>query len=108
MRAAVEQILRRYGQAVTVRRRLSGEAVPGRAFLQPIRRLHQDAPAAVTPLGGVCQELWLYLGAEGVAPGDTVEQDGGFFTVQEARRIYWRDQVLYCRAVLRRKKEASA
>ena len=95
MRAAVEQILRRYGQAVTVRRRLSGETVSGRAFLQPIRRLHQDAPVSATPLGGVCQALWLYLG-------------GRRFTVQEARRIYWRDQVLYCRAVLRTKKEASA
>ena len=108
MMAAVEQILRRYGQAVTVRRRLSGETVSGRAFLQPIRRLHQDAPVSATPLGGVCQALWLYLGTEGVAPGDTVEQDGRRFTVQEARRIYWRDQVLYCRAVLRTKKEASA
>lgn len=107
MRGTIQNILSRYGQAVTIRRRQSGETAAGRAFLQPVRRQRQEAPVAATALGGVSLSLWLYLGSEGVAPGDTVEQDGRAFTVQEAKRIYWRDQVLYCRAVLRRRKEAA-
>lgn len=106
MRRALESVLARYGQSVTVERRLSGERLEGRAFLQPLPG--QRVPAAATPLGAVCLARWLYLGTEGVAPGDRVEQAGRVFVVEDARRIFWRDEVLYCRAVLTLGKEAWA
>lgn len=108
MRARLERILERYGQAVTLRRRDGGEPAETRAFLRPILKSRETPPAA-TPLGAVCGQRWLYIGEANapLAPGDQVWQDGERFTAEEVQAVRWRDEILYRRAILRRGKEAA-
>lgn len=109
MRARLEQAMDRYGQTAALFPRDGGPARALRAFLQPLLRERQEPPAAVTPLGPVSEQRWLYIGraAAAIAPGDRVAWDGRRLTVQEVQNVYWQDEVLYQRAILRREKEAA-
>ena len=109
MKARFEKLLARYGQSITVTDRRTGEAAAGKAFVQPVLKRREEVPVAVTALGGVSEERWLYLGSAGMAlsPGDTVETGGMAFAVQEVRTVWWKDDALYRWAMLRRKKEAA-
>lgn len=109
MRARLEGILAQYGQEVLLTPREGGEEAPVRAFLQPILKRREDLPAAATPLGAVSQQRWLYIGSGGrpLAPGDRAVWGGLRLTVQEARIVPWKDEPLYCWALLRPGKEAA-
>ena len=97
----------RYGQAVTLFPRCGGEALEIRAFLQPLLKEREDLPVAVTPLGPVSEQRWLYIGRSGVKilAGDQMTCGEMRLVVQEVRAVYWLDEVLYRRAILRWKKE---
>ena len=109
MRARLERIMERYGQAVELVPRDGGDVREVRAFVQPLLKEQAEPPVAVTPLGPVCEERWLYIGPAGtaVSAGDQVGCGGERFAAQESRFVYWQDEILYRRAVLRRKKEAA-
>lgn len=99
----------RYGQSVTLTERRTGTAREIRAFVQPVRRQREGLPAAVTALGAVSSQRWLYIGPPDQAPalGDRVELEALRLAVQEVQTIWWQDAPLYCRAILRREKEAA-
>lgn len=106
MTAAFDRFRRRYGQSVTLTPQDGGEALQMRAFLQPILRRREDGGAAVTPLGGVDEERWLYLGPGGteVALGDRVDYRELELVVQQARPVFAEDTLVYWWATLRRRK----
>ena len=97
----------KYGQTVRLTPRTGGEAVERRAFLQPILKQRDGLPAAATPLGAVSVQRWLYIGRGGdpLSPGDRVIWRGRTLRVQEASVVCWRDEPLYCRALLAPGKE---
>ena len=109
MRARLERIMARYGQSVILTRRETGASMAVRAFVQPVRRQREDLPVHATPLGAVSRQRWLYIGPPepAPAPGDRLALDGLRLAAQEVQAVRWRDQVLYCRCVLRREKEAA-
>ena len=98
----------RYGQTVTLVPQ-GGEAVEIRAFLQPLLKERDEPPVAVTPLGAVNEQRWLYIGRAGieVVAGDRMICGDAHLAVQEVRPVYWKNEVLYQRAILRQKKEAA-
>ena len=107
MKRAFDRMRIRYGQEVALTPRQGGETVRVRAFLQPVLRQREEGGAAVTPLGGVSRERWLYLG-----PGETALQLGDradcgdlALAVQQARQVFWGDAPVYWWATLRRRKE---
>ena len=51
-----EEILARYGQAVTVRR--GEESIQVQAFFQPVTKQQEAEPFTVTALGTVDDRLW--------------------------------------------------
>lgn len=97
----------RYGQTVTLIPGRGGEALETRAFLQPLLKERDAPPVSVTPLGPVSEQRWLYIGRSGVEvlAGDRITCGEMRLVVQEVRAFYWRDEVLYRRAILRWKKE---
>lgn len=99
--------MRAYGQMITLIARQSGEEAVYTAFLQPILKERETPPAAVTPLGAVSGQRWLYIGPpdQDVRPGDLARFDSLRLAVQEVQTVYFRGEVLYHRAVLRREKE---
>ncbi len=107
MRARFERILERYGQTVVLTRRESGRETALRAFLQPLLQRREHPPVAATPLGAADRRRWLYIGPGGVplSPGDRIAWEGRTLRVQEAVPVYWRDEPLYCRAILAPGKE---
>lgn len=107
MRTRLEQAMDRYGQTVTLTPRQGGEALETRAFLQPLLRNRDDPPVTATPLGPVSGQRWLYIGRAGVGvlAGDGAAWGELRLEVQEVQAVYWRGEVLYRRAILRRKKE---
>lgn len=109
MRARLESMMARYGQRVTLTERRTGAAREVRAFVQPVRRQREELPAAVTALGAVSSQRWLYLGPpdRAPAPGDRVELEALRLVVQEVQAVWWQEAPLYCRAILRREKEAA-
>ena len=109
MRNNLEQIMDRYGQTVTLLPRCGGEPLEMRAFLQPLRKNREEPPVAVTPLGPVSEQRWLYIGraCAGVLAGDRMICGEMELTVQEVQTVYWQNEALYRRAVLRRTKEAA-
>lgn len=106
MTAAFDRLRRRYGQSVTLTPRNGGEPLRMRAFLQPILRRREDGGTAVTPLGGVDEERWLYLGPGGteVSLGDRVDYRELELVVQQARPVFAEDALVYWWATLRRRK----
>ena len=101
--------MRAYGQTVTLVSRKSGEGTVFTAFLQPVLKEREMPPVAATPLGAVSGKRWLYVGPAGreIRPGDRVRLDSLRLIVQEAETIYFRNEAIYRRAVLRREKEAA-
>lgn len=109
MKARLERAMERYGQTVTLVPRDGSETQEVRAFLQPILKEQAEPPVAVTPLGPVCEHRWLYIGKAGVEikVGDRMSCGGTQLVVQESQPVYWQDNVLYRRAILRREKESA-
>lgn len=109
MRARLEQIIERYGQTVTLTPRNGDEVQEIRAFVQPVLKKNAEPPVAVTPLGPVCEQRWLYIGQAGtpVSAGDRVTLHEMRLAVQESKLVYWRDEALYQQAILRREREAA-
>lgn len=108
MRARFEALLRRFGQEVTLEGR-DGQVRKLRAFVQPSLKEREAPPAALTPLGAVSRDRWLYLGPveAALAPGDKLSAGELCLTVQECRPVFWRDEALYLWAMLRPRKEAA-
>ena len=99
----VGEILRRYGQEVTVEREDRTEAV--RAFLQPVTQRSEGGPEP-SPIGGLDGRLWLYLGTSAVQTGDVVLWNGRRFRVRSGRPHYIGARLSHWRAVLERAREA--
>ena len=99
----VEEILRRFGQEVTLERDGTGETV--RAFLQPIRERDEAVPE-MQAIGWLDGRLWLYLGRAAVKAGDTVLWEGRRFRVRSGRPHYIGGRLCHWRAVLERAREA--
>lgn len=109
MRRQLEDVLREYGQELTVIRKDSGEETAVRAFLQPILKEREETPVTATPLGAVNDQRWLYIGpaALELEPGDKIRFQDSRFVAQEAMTICFRWEALYGRAILRQEKEAA-
>ena len=109
MKEKLEEIMRTYGQEVAVIRRESGEETVVLGFLQPLLKEREEPPVTATPLGAVCDQRWLYIGP--VDPelemGDRMRFGGMELWVQEAMLVCFQRKALYCRAVLRKEKEAA-
>lgn len=107
MKARLEEMMRAYGQTVTLISRKSGEELAFAAFLQPVLKEREEPPVAVTPLGAVNGQRWLYIGPAGqeIQPGDRMRFDVLCLVVQETEAVYFRGETLYRRAILRREKE---
>ena len=106
MRGQVQEILRRFGQQVTLRPQRDG--VKTRAFLQPVTERNEQLPELMTELGCVDGRLWLYLGAAEVAADDGIRWNGTEFRVRSSRPWHVGDELLYWWAALERAKEAEA
>lgn len=109
MRARLEEMMRAYGQTVTLVSRKSGEEAAFAAFLQPVLKEREYPPVAATPLGAVSSKRWLYIGpaSREIGPGDRVCLDNLHLVVQEAETVYFHAEILYRRAMLRQEKEAA-
>ena len=109
MRTRLERIMAQYGQTVTLSPGNDGDAREIRAFLQPVLKKQEEPQVAITPLGPVSEQRWLYIGPANTeaAVGDRMACGEARLVVQEARPVYWRDEVLYRWAILRREKEAA-
>lgn len=109
MRRQLEDILREYGQELTVIRRENGKKMAVKAFLQPILKDRKEPPVTATPLGAVNDQRWLYIGpaALELEPGDKILFQESQFVAQEAMTICFRWEALYGRAILRQEKEAA-
>ena len=99
----VEDILRQYGQELSVERR-DGKTEAVRGFLQPVRERDEIVPdpAAIGWLDG---RLWLYLGRAAVKRGDTVLWNGRRFRARSGRPHYIGRKLCHWRAVLERARE---
>ena len=105
MRQMIEEVLRRYGQAVTVH--LAGGDAVVRAFLQPVTGRGEQVPSEMTGLGAVDGRLWLYLGQTAVEPGDRMTWDGVTYRVHSSRPWSVGETRIYWWAALERAKEAA-
>ena len=103
MTRLVGEILRRYGQEVTVEREDRTETV--RAFLQPVTQRSEGGPEP-SATGVLDGRLWLYLGTSAVQTGDVVLWNGRRFRVRSGRPHYIGAQLSHWRAVLERAREA--
>jgi len=105
MNGQVREILRRYGQTVTLR--TGGGEAESRAFLQPVTQKQEQVPAMMTALGAVDGRLWLYLGETAVEADDRVLWNGVEFRVRSSRPYYIGETLLYWWASLEQAKEAA-
>ena len=80
-----EDVLRRYGQAVTVRGAGAAETV--RAFLQPAAEKGETA-GTPTKMGYVDGRLWLYLGRRALEDRDIMEWNGLRLRSRSCRPYY--------------------
>ena len=106
MKDRMRDVLRRWGQTVTVQT-AEGETET-RAFLQPLTRRDEAVPQEMTTLGGVDGRMWRYLGMKAVDTGDGVRWNGMEFCVRSSRPWGAGSEVLYWWAVLEQVKEAGA
>ena len=74
MKARLEEIMRSFGQAVTLITREGTDVRQFHAFVQPVLKEREDLPVAATPLGAVNSQRWLYVGpaAQEILEGDKV------------------------------------
>ena len=110
MKARLEEIMRSFGQTGSLSSRENEEVTQFQAGLQPVLKQRDDLPAAATPLGAVNGQRWLYVGpaAQKISEGDRVYLNDIHLTVQEVTAVYFRNEILYNRAVLRQEKEWAA
>ncbi len=106
MKRQFQQILRKYGQEVRLRRREETSAKPCRGFLQAMTDRDGKLPAA-TPLGAVSLKRWLLLSREETAPGDRVLHGEQAMVVLESRPVSIADELIYWRAILGPEREAA-
>jgi len=106
MKRQVREILRRFGQRVTLCQ-AAGES-SCRAFLQPVEKIAEQAVTDMTPLGGLDRRLWLYLGEAAVEAEDRILWNGRLFRVRSSRPWYVGGETLYWWAALEQAKEAEA
>lgn len=109
MREEFLLLLNRFGQSVLLIR--SGEhPLSVKAFLQPLLKEREALPLAVTALGAVSKQRWLYLddGTQSLSPGDRIQWDSLHFVVQEIQEVALVDELIYRRAILRPAKEAAS
>lgn len=105
MTAWVEEILSRYGQAVSLE---TGEGRrTAQAFIQPVQEQRELVPGTVTEIGWVDGRLWLYLGREEIQPGDAVRWNGMVLRVRSSRPCYIGGMLNHWRAFLTRRWEAA-
>lgn len=106
MKERFEQIVRDYGQKLSLRRREETADRFCRGFLQPITGRDGALPVA-TPLGAVCVKRWLLLSREKTAPGDRVLHEERTMVVLESREVSIADELIYWRAILGPEREAA-
>ena len=99
----VDEILRRYGQEVSLEQ--EGEEKTVRAFLQPLTERREEGPEP-SPIGGLDGRLWLYLGKAAVRAGDQVCWNGRRFRARSGRPHFIGPELSHWRAVLERAREA--
>lgn len=101
--------MRVYGQTVILISGKSGTETVLTAFLQPVLKERETAPAVATPLGAVSRRRWRYVGPAGqnIQPGDRICFNSLRLVVQESEAVYFHSEVLYHRAVLQPEKEAA-
>lgn len=99
-----EEILARYGQAVTVCR--GEESIQVQAFFQPVTKQQEAELFTVTALGTVDDRLWLYLGLQAVESGDTINWNGRAFRVRSSRPYYVGQTLSHWWAMLEAEREA--
>lgn len=109
MRARLEKMMRAYGQTVTLVSRKSGKETVFTAFLQPVLKEQEAPPLAASPLGAVSGKRWLYIGPADreIRPGDWLRFGSLRLVAQEAETVYFRNEAVYRRAVLRKEREAA-
>ena len=105
MTRVIQDILRRYGQSVTVC--LAEGEVTVKAFFQPLKERQEQVPELVNSLGGIDRRLWQYLGQTALRAGDRVLWNGRAFQVRSSRPYYIGETCLYWWASLERAKEAA-
>ena len=96
MKAAVEAVLRDYGQTVTVTH--AGQSTQVRAFLQPVTsKSWQNMEHVFSGLGRVERGQYLYLGpaAQPLEQGDLLQSGGTWYVVRKAEQIAVADVGLY-------------
>ena len=98
----VDEILRRYGQDVTVVR--GEDRTPARAFLQPVRERDEAVPETAD-IGWLDGRLWLYLGRERAEAGDLILWNSQRFRVRSGRPHFMGNTLCHWRAVLERARE---
>lgn len=100
-----QEILERYGQAITLETAEGWQEI--RAFLQPVQERQEQLPTAATTIGWVDGRLWQYFGREPVSPGDTVHWNGWSFQVRSSRPHYICGVLIYWWASLEQRWEAA-
>lgn len=101
----VKEILKRYGQTVTIPGTEGDLAV--KAFLQPVTERSEGEPFVMTELGSVDDRLWLYLGVTPLEAQDTVVHGTRRFRVRSCRPFHVGEEVIYWWAMLETQKEAA-
>lgn len=98
-------VLERFGQEAELEQ--AGQRRPVRAFLQPLTGKEEQERSLETPVGYLDERLWLYLGREPVAEGDTLCWKEERFAVRSARPYYVGTELSHWWATLERRKEAA-
>lgn len=104
-RAWTEQLLCRWGQAVTVE--TAAGTAEARAFLQPLIQQSETVPGGMTNIGWDDGRLWLYLGDAAADTGAVVTWNGRRFRVRSGRPWYVGQRLDHWWAVLEAEKEAA-
>ena len=101
----VREILRRYGQTVTVRN-IDGEQA-AKAFLQPVVQKGERVPSAITGIGTMDERLWLYIGQTALNAGDQIVWNKMACRVQSSRLYSIGESTMYWWASLEQEREAA-
>ena len=101
----VRQVLDRYGQTVTLRRR--ERETPLQAFLQPVTERGEQAPDTATALGWMDRRQWLYLGQTALEVGDVLTWKEMAFRVRSCRPYYIGEALCHYWAALEKEREAA-
>ena len=101
----VQEILQRYGQAVTV---LSAEGEQSiKAFLQPVVQRGETDPGMITGIGTMDERLWVYMGQTALSAGDQIAWNEMVFRVRSSRLYSIGETTVYWWAALEPEREAA-